>query len=205
MPSRYSIRQYTPEAYYHIFNRGVDKSKIFVDSTDYAVFLSFLKRHLSHEAKKDLKNRPYLNLSQEIELLAFCLMPNHFHLFVYQTQAESFTKLLRSVCTSYTMYFNNKYKRVGHLFQGRFKASLIENDAYLQHISRYIHLNPEDYKHWEWSSLSYYLGKKSADWLNTKKILSLFDDSADSYEQFMDDYSNYEKSLDLLSANLADQ
>lgn len=103
------------------------------------------------------------------------------------------------------MYFNKKYKRVGHLFQDRFKASLIDDDAYLQHITRYIHLNPEGYKTWEWSSLNYYLGKKHADWLKSSRIMALFDNNIAGYEQFIDDYGNYQKSLDTLGFILADQ
>ena len=122
MPSKNSIRVYSADAYYHIYNRGVNKSDIFIDSTDYAVFLSFLKRHLSDKSEKDAKNREYANYSNEVELLAFCLMPSHFHLLIHQKTSEAFTMLLRSVCTAYTMYFNKKYKRVGHLFQDRFKA-----------------------------------------------------------------------------------
>jgi putative transposase len=205
MPSKYSVRDYAPDSYYHIFNRGVNKSLIFNDTQDYAVFLSFLKRHLDKMPEKDSKGREYLNFSEDIELLAFCLMPNHFHLLIYQVQPDSYTKLLRSICTAYTYYFNKKHKRVGHLFQDRFKASLISNDSYLQHISRYIHLNPENYKTHEWSSLLYYLGKKDSSWLNPQKIMGLFDFDTSQYEIFIDDYRNYEQSLDELSFILADQ
>jgi putative transposase len=203
MPSRYNIREYCAETYYHIFNRGAGKNKIFIDDTDYVVFLSFLKRHLSNEPIKDNKGREYLNFSKEIELLAFCLMPNHYHLFIYQRNApDSYSKLLKSVSTAYTMYFNQKYKRTGHLFQERFKASTINDEAYLQHISRYIHLNPENYKNWEWSSLPYYLEQKSASWVKPNRILSLFNDATE-YEFFIDDYRNYQKTAETTEELLA--
>ena len=69
-------------------------------------------------------------------------MPNHIHLLVYQHQPQAMAQFMRSVLTSYSRYFNKRYKRSGSLFESRYKASLISDDAYLEHISRYIHLNP---------------------------------------------------------------
>ncbi len=111
-------------------------------------------------------------------------------------------KLLKNICGSYTSYFNKKYQRVGPLFQDRFKAVLIDNDSYLQHISRYIHLNPRAYLEWEFSSLPYYLGKKRADWVKPKATLELFE-SVDDYRQFVADYESYKRDLDILKSELA--
>ena len=203
MPRKYSLREHASEAYYHIFNRGVNKNNIFSDASDYAVFLNLLKRYLSDTPEKDKKFREYPNYNNDLELLAFCLMPNHFHLLIYQTTPGVFTKLLSSVGTSYTMYCNKKYHRVGHLFQNRFQASMITDDAYLQHISRYIHLNPAEYKQWEWSSLPYYLGQKQSSWIKPAKILGVFGDDQQSYENFLDDYDNYQKTLEQIEGQLA--
>jgi hypothetical protein len=136
--------------------------------------------------------------------LAFCLMQNHFHLLVFQYKKDVITKLMRSLCTSYTMYFNNKYGRVGHLFQSRYKASIIDSDSYLQHISRYIHLNPKDYTDWQFSSLPYYLGYLHADWVNPKPIVDIFS-SPSEYLEFISDYKEYSESLDELRSQLADK
>jgi len=193
---------YAEEAYYHIYNRGVAKQHIFKDEKDYVVFLSLLKRHLNNEPAKDELGREYPNFHDDVQLLAFCLMPNHFHLFVFQHDKNAITKLLRSVCTAYTMYFNRRYERVGHLFQGRFKASIITNDAYLIHISRYIHLNPDKHMGWEFSSLPYYLKIKQASWINPQPILELFDDS--SYLDFIKDFAGHRQSLVDISSALAD-
>ena len=113
------------------------------------------------------------------------------------------TQLLRSVCTAYTKYFNTKYKRVGHLFQDRFKASMISNDAYLLHISRYIHLNPRQYLDWEFSSLPYYIGRQSAEWIRPEKILSQFA-STQEYLAFVTDYKDFRDSLVLTENEFAD-
>jgi putative transposase len=202
MPNKHIIRSYAPESYYHIYNRGVNKQVIFEDKQDYAVFLNIIKRYLDKESYTDIQGRKYSSLKGEIELLAFCLQPNHFHLLVYQLDQDATTKLMRALATSYTIYFNKKYKRVGHLFQDKYRASHITDDAYLLHISRYIHLNPEDYKNWEWSSLPYFIGKKQAGWLNPERIIELFD--GEDYMMFIDDYKNYKETLETIEPVLAD-
>lgn len=195
MPSRNIVKIDIDDTYYHIYNRGVNKRVIFKQDLDYQVFFSLLKRHLATLIQKDANGREYPNYSQDIELLAVCLMPNHFHLLCYQYQQGAMTRLLRSVCTAYTMYFNKKYKRVGHLFQDKFKASMIDNDAYLQHITRYIHLNSLAAK--DYSSLPYYLGDRQADWIKPGKILALFG-STQEYRQFLKDQNGYEDSLQIV-------
>lgn len=160
MPAKYRVKTYLENSYYHVFDRGVEKRDIFLDEQDYRVFLHFLKFYLSppkpnfaHPLKEitDFKptrirvfsslNKP---LNQELELLAYCLMPNHFHLLMFQKTLTGMTRLLRSLLTNYAMYFNRKYHRIGYLFQGNYKAVLILEEPYLLHISRYIHLNPAE-------------------------------------------------------------
>lgn len=202
MPSRYLEKEYVPDSYFHIFNRGVGRRTIYKDKKDYSVFLNLLKRYLGEEPIKDKQNREYPWYHNEMQLLAFCLMPNHFHLLIYQENEEAMTKLLRSLGTAYTMYFNKRYKRVGHLFQDRFKASRISNDAYLLHISRYIHLNPKDYLKWEFSSLPYYLDQKHSNWVRPQPILDLFE--GESYINFVKDYESHKKIMDEIKSELAD-
>ena len=202
MPSRNSRKIYLQDAYYHLYNRGLDKQSIFLDADDYAVFLNLLKRYLDKQPAKDNKGRQYPWLHEDVELLAFCLMPNHFHLLVYQLTDDGVRQLLKNICGSYTTYFNKKYKRIGPLFQDRFKASMITRDDYLQHISRYIHLNPKTYKAWEFSSLPYYLGKKQAGWVRPDKILDLFN-GRDEYAAFVSDYEAQKAMIDDIKAELA--
>ncbi|OGL37203.1 hypothetical protein A3B63_03310 [Candidatus Saccharibacteria bacterium RIFCSPLOWO2_01_FULL_49_22] len=202
MPSRNLEKDYAEDTYYHVYNRGVEERVIFPEKADYVVFLSLLKRYLGKEISQDIAGRQHPNYSGEISLLAFCLMPNHFHLLVYQSKKNSMTRLLRGVCTAYAMYFNKKYKRVGHLFQNRFKAAMITKDSYLLHISRYIHLNPDKYLTWEFSSLPYYLSNKKASWVDPLPILELFNQG--EYEEFLEDYLDYRQSLIEIKHNLAD-
>jgi putative transposase len=203
MPSRNRVKLYSPESYYHIYNRGVNRRRIFIDNDDYAVFLNLLKRYLCREEVKDAKGRQYESMYGKIELLAFCLMPNHFHLLIFQKDAEAMTKLLHKITGSYTRYFNKKHKRSGPLFQDRFKASQILSDEYLIHISRYIHLNPRGYLAWEYSSLPYYTGRFSADWVMSGRVMSLFE--GDDYLTFLKDYEGHNKMLDQIKDQLANK
>lgn len=101
------------------------------------------------------------------------------------------------------MYFNKKYKRVGgHLLQGTYKASHITSEPYLLHISRYLHVNPRDYKMWPYSSWPYYTQGWSAEWVKHSKIFELFESG--NYEQFVDEYQEVKEELDELKKQLAD-
>lgn len=203
MPRRYAVKEFEPESFYHVYNRGVEKRTIFLDDQDYTVFLGLLKKYLTGKRKDGSHWHAFKNFQGEITLLAYCLMPNHFHLLLYQSNSDSITQFMRRILTGYVMYFNNRYHRVGGLFQGRYKASIIDKDSYLQHISRYIHLNPDEYKSWPYSSLPYYQGVKKAEWLNTDQILNLFDDNWSTYLEFVADYEDSKKELDLLKWQLA--
>lgn len=191
MPSKNRNKVYKENGYYHVYNRGVDKRKIFMDEQDYAVFLHLLKYYLSPPSKEDkhplsdtstavIRPRPIENLHQEVNLLAYCLMPNHFHLLIKQKSIDGMTKLIHKLLTIYSMYFNRRHKRIGHLFQGCYKAVLADNDEQVLHLSRYIHLNPvkltgSDPVRWPYSSLAYYLGEKTAKWVKPKEILECFE------------------------------
>lgn len=170
MPCRNIVKMYDVNTYYHLYNRGVEKRKIFLDDQDYAVFMGLLKRHLDVDLVVGSHGRQYKWLADEVEIIAFCLMPNHFHLLLYQIEIDAVTKLLRAVCSSYVAYFNNKYDRVGPLFQGIFKAVKVDRSDYLLYLTWYIHRNPSNYMEWEWSSLSYWLGRKSTSWIKPQRL-----------------------------------
>ncbi len=133
-------------------------------------------------------------------------MPNHYHLLLYQKEnAHALPKLMSSVITAYTMYFNHKYNRRGPLFETRYKASPILNDAYLTHISRYIHLNPSGYKTWPYSSYQVYIASYNfSDILTPTTILDLFTNKKE-YTEFVDDYKSMQQDLNVIKHFLADQ
>jgi REP-associated tyrosine transposase len=218
MPSKNSIKTYVEDGYYHVYNRGINKNKIFKDDQDYKVFLVNLKNYLTPLPPKDSLTKTFTfkkesfkgiprqpkNYHQLISLVAFCLMPNHFHLLVKQKDSHDLSHFMRSIGTKYSMYFNKKYQRTGPLFQGRYKAVLIDKDEYLLHLSRYIHQNPKeitkDLSIW-YSSYSTYLGKFKLDWVNTKPILEFFNTNPfpnqtfNSYQNFVEDNQTDSESI----------
>ena len=202
MPAKNSTKTYIENGYYHIYNRGVEKRIIFLDQQDYAVFLSYLKDYLlpknekelhkklsdpqisSKEKDKALKLLRLNNFNQDITLLAYCLMPNHFHFFVKQKSLNSIDRFLQSLCTRYVLYFNKKYKRVGSLFQGVYKAVLVERENQFLYLSKYIHKQAlqalasqgETLRTQTQHPSSYpdYIGTRKTLWVYTDDVLSYF-------------------------------
>lgn len=126
---------------YHVYNRGNSKQIIFHDEQDYDYFINLLlvmntqKRIASRVTKtKDLDNI--------IDIGAYCLMPNHFHIMLKQQKEDGVILFMRKVSTAYVMYYNKKYKRTGGLFEGKFKSKYVGEDRYLKYLFSYIHLNP---------------------------------------------------------------
>ncbi|MBI5452187.1 transposase, partial [Candidatus Gottesmanbacteria bacterium] len=199
MPGRNTQKLYVKNGYYHLYNRGVDKRTIFEDQQDIGVFLSYLKEYLlpKDEVKlrlclanpstlikeKDsiLKMLRLNNFYNSISLLSYCLMPNHFHLLVKQYKEDAIDVFMNSLGTRYTMYFNRKHKRVGPLYQGVYRAVLIETDEQLLHLSRYIHRNPLDLQgvalqtlSEQYSSYAEYIGHRKTYWENSQEIISYY-------------------------------
>lgn len=142
-----------------------------------------------------VKIRKLDNQKEVVRIYCYCLMPNHFHLLVQQLEDNGITALLRKVSDSYTRYFNTKYERVGSLFQGPFKAKLIESDEYLLQLSKYIHKNPFEFPHGVWegdkypySSYGFYLSGEPHPFCNTDFILSYFSRTNPhlSYREFVE-------------------
>lgn len=202
MPGRNVLKIDCANSYYHVYTRGVDKTAIFKDDQDYKVFLNLLKRYLDKEQQFDKLGVPYPHLYGKLELLSYCLMPNHLHLLVYQVEHKSMQTLMRGVMTSYSHYFNKRYSRRGPLFESRYKASIILNESYLQHISRYIHLNPKDYKTYQYSSLQHYFKQKQAAWVLPDRIISLFENPKE-YSSFISDYEDVKNMWDEIKHELA--
>ena len=149
MPRR--LISFDPGFYYHLYNRGVNRKKVFFEHWNYLFFLFNVERYLFPLA----------------DLIAYCLMPNHYHLLIYIRMTSEVTsevsKAMMKLSVSYTKTINLRYNRVGPLFQGAFQAKTIESDHYLSHLIGYIHLNPvaselvDDPEDWFYSSFRDYL------------------------------------------------
>lgn len=216
MPAKNATKTYVENSYYHIYNRGVEKRVIFLDQQDYSVFLSYLKEYLLPKKEKELHERlsdPQIssveknkifkslqlnNFSQEITLLSYCLMPNHFHFFVKQKSINAIDKFMNSLATRYTMYFNRKYKRVGSLCQDVYKAVLITNETQFLHLSRYIHKQALNLNN-QPCSYPEYVGLRQTLWIKPDEILSYFSKTNPSlsYQNFVEQPEEDENLKDL--------
>ncbi len=201
MPAKNAVKKYKPKSIYHVYNRGAGKQKIFLNNEDYKTFLGYLKFYLTPldlqgSSLKVAPSRVLRNHAEEVDLLAYCLMPNHFHLMLYQEEIDSINYFLRSIATKYSMYFNQKYKRTGHLFEGIYKAVLTESEEQLLYLSKYIHRNPLDLlptgmilEGYKYSSYGNYLKLFSQSWIKTQRVLKLLSKlpSVNSYKEFVEE------------------
>lgn len=203
MPVKNAIKIYAENAYYHIYNRGIDKRDIFMEDNDYKVFLHFLKRYLT--PPPELPNWRS-DLFDKIQLISYCLMPNHFHLMIKQLTKDAISNFMQSLINSYVCYLNKKLNRRGSLFEGRYKAVLIETESQLLHLTRYVHLNPLDFSplqtdpikyllEYPYSSYKDFLGKRQTEWVHPEEILHFFKSAKKtnlkdilSYQSFIEDY-----------------
>jgi REP element-mobilizing transposase RayT len=203
MPSNNIIRFDADHCYYHVYSRGVNKSVIFDDDQDKQYYLYLISRHLSVKRAVNTKGYVYPHYRGRLELLAYCLMDNHFHLMLYQAEKGVLTHFMQSILTAYTSYYNRKYDRRGPLFESRYKASRIDNDAYLTHVSRYIHLNPKEWRQYEHSSLRAIADGTEPEWLQSDRVLSQHA-SRRAYVSFVADYEANKAMLSELKYQLAD-
>jgi REP element-mobilizing transposase RayT len=175
-------------AFYHILSRGNERKDIFLDDKDRRTFLSVIGE---------------MSERFEINLFAYVLMTNHYHLLI-RTQHANLSKAMQWLGVTYTRRFNNRHSRSGHLFEGRFKSIIVQNDAYMMQLSCYIHRNPQragivkrlaDYM---WSSYrAYAYGRAAPVWLSTELILDQFPSSErhKNYREKVQKYSKEEKRL----------
>jgi len=167
--------------YYHIYNRGNSKQKIFYDEEDYnrfikLLFLSNNQDNFKIHFIRGGKNVYDYKINQSlVGIGAYVLMPNHFHILITQTEDGSISKFMQKLTTGYSMYFNKKYKRTGSLFEGKFKSKHISNDKYLKYLFSYIHLNPIKLIQKDWKEKGILNIKESLDFLNSYEYSSYID------------------------------
>jgi len=197
-----------PGEYYHIYNRGNNKQPIFLDEKDWSRFLFLIiyfqspitfyniGRQVAYFVKHRVLDIPMtekmLN-DRGVELISFTLMPNHFHLLVHELKQNGSSNYMQRVLNSYTKYFNTKYKKSGHLFQGPFQYVHIKDDNQLLYLSAYIHRNPREINAWinkedifPWSSYQDYINKNRwGELLKTGIIIEQFPD-VEKYRSFVE-------------------
>ena len=184
------VRNFVPNTYHHIFNRGGFKQKTFRKKKDYETFINILKYYLRYPKLSPLSKLSKIKLQKTDRqtakpylLIAYCLMPNHFHLLLFQKEkSPTLSDFMKKISITYAMYFQQQYQHSGALFQGKFKSVKVFDDEQLLYLSKYIHLNPvknmegSDPSIYPYSSLADYLllNKINKDWLDSKIILKKF-------------------------------
>lgn len=205
--------------YYHVYNRGVDKREVFMDTRDYRRFVTamgefndiqpsanFIRRlvkesggkieggstslNLPAPSLRSLKGRAIKSPRKKalVEIVSYCLMPNHYHFLLRQCMDDGITWFMQKLGTGYTMYFNERYERSGALFQGRFKAVLVEKESYLHYLQQYIHLNPLDIVEPKWKEKGVRSPQKALAFLNQYQWVDCHDYSG--YGAFLEEHEN---------------
>ena len=171
--------------YYHIYNRGVNRQAIFFNDENWGYFMKRMRHYCTSEL---------------IEIIAYCLMPNHYHILAYLKDDSLSAKIMQPLSVSYTKAVNRQQGRVGPLFQGAFRAKLVDKTEYLLHLSRYLHLNPvlaglvEDPAAWKFSSYRDYIGLRRGTLPQPNIVLSHFP-SGEAYGEFVKGYSVTDRKL----------
>ncbi|MFC1756695.1 transposase [Patescibacteria group bacterium] len=193
--------QFANNHFYHVFNRGVDKRDIFMDDKDYHRFLFSLRDFNDKNSSINLFRRVNVedgmvsvgdpishrikaeDREPVIKIHCSCLMPNHFHLILEQLEEKGISDFMQKLGIGFTLYFNQKHERSGSLFQGRFKAILIDKDEYLNYLKQYIYLNPLDLFELRWKE------EGVKDWKKAKKFLEQYKwtplTNYNEYEEFL--------------------
>lgn len=200
---------------YHIFNRGIDRRPTFTDKKEYQRAVECIRYYrIDHPpvklskflriegSKRDEMLQKLGTMDVLVQILCYCLMPNHFHLLVRQIKDKGISKYMSNYQNSYTRYFNTKNKRDGSLFLDQFKAVRIESDDQLVHVSRYIHLNPYTgyvvksfigLEKYSWSSLTDY--QHNSPTFIEKRWLREFFPTPGKYKRFLYDQADYQRKL----------
>lgn len=231
MPAKNIIKLYYPNSFYHVYNRGTDKRLVFLDHQDFLTLLSYFKLYLTSRRKLErqiqqfqLINKPPCinslikalnnNFANKIEIHAYTLMPNHYHLLLKQRGAFDMPQFLRTIFICYSYYFNTRHKRDGRLFQSAYRAKLIKTDGYFSHLARYIHLNSralktkdypkyrpwQSYEDYPYSSCQHYLSNRLKHHWLTMNFLNSYFPSVEKHRQFLKNY--HETQLNLIKEDI---
>ncbi len=205
MPAKNLHRNDEKGIYSHVYNKGIEKRLLFNDEKDYEVFLGFLRDSLTpYDPQRNKKvftvrGREFQGLPHQpknhfdkIELVAYSLMPDHYHLLLHQTTHGSLKNFIRSLCTRYSIYYNKKYQRTGALLEGPYKSIQIPDEPHLLHLTYYFHHTGS------YSSYPEYLGTRATSWVKPKGVLSFFGKGTDDYKDVVETYELDQKEKEFI-------
>lgn len=177
--------EFVPGCYYHLYNRGAHRRSIFYTDEDYRAFLTRLKGHVG---------------DCHISVIAYCLMPNHFHLLLRQDSERKAGLAVQFTCNGYTQWFNLRHQHEGTLFQGRYQSLLIDNDHYLRHLCVYIHSNPVKDgfalapELWPYSNYPEWIGQRPGA-LVDRNFIAAFFPGPETYASVVQSYLRHRRNL----------
>ena len=195
---------------YHVFTKSIAGFRVFVEHKDFKRIIQLITYYKNNpfvkfSDYKKLKNKlkyPFLTkTSPLIQIIAYCIMPTHIHLVLYEKRENGISNYMRRLLNSYTRYFNEKIKRKGPLWEGRFKKVLVTSDEQLLHLTRYVHLNPvsagivEKPEDWPYSSYREYIALEPRSICEVEPFLSF---SEKEYKKFVEDRIDYQRSLEII-------
>ena len=198
--------------FYHIYNRGNNKSTIFLNDADKKRFTKLL--YVCNNTKpvvfKTIQGMPLDSIERGenlVDIGLYCLIPNHFHLLMHERMEGGISRFLEKLSTAYSMYFNKKYERTGKLFEGRFQATHVDRNEYLKYLFSYIHLNPVKIIDPDWKKNGIKDHDKAKIYLGTYKYSSYLDYigvkreenlilNKDAFPQYFTDFKNFEEFID---------
>jgi len=167
--------------FYHLYNRGNSKQKIFHDKQDHEHFVGLMytcnsvNNFRSYGLNKGESPYDFERGYLLVNIGSYTLMPNHFHVLITQTEKGDISKFIQKLSTAYVMYYNKKYERTGSLFEGKFKAEHLSSDRYLKYIFSYIHLNPIKLIDKNWKEKGIHNKKKVLNYLSNYQYSSYLD------------------------------
>lgn len=219
MPSR--LEPFINNGIYHIFNKTIDSRILFKDIFYCSQFLNIVQYYRSNETKFSYSQllrldplivRSYLKKINAIKtfrvvILAYCLMPTHFHFLIKQTKDKGISRYMADIINSFTRYFNIRIERKGPVFLSDFKSVQINNEAQFMHVSRYIHLNPynggivknyEELQNYPWSSLKDYIHGINGKIISPKDLMLLFNNNRKRYKRFILSNAQHQRTLEVI-------
>ncbi|MEF3279915.1 MAG: transposase [Elusimicrobiota bacterium] len=186
--------------FYHVYNKSISGYVIFNNPMEYSRFIELMKYYRFSNVERKFSIRSDFEVkdnSKKVDIISYCIMPTHYHMILLQKEEKGIERFISSLQKSYALYFNQKHKRKGPLWESRFKNVLIDDNNVFIHLTRYVHLNPvtagivNNLEDWEYSSYKQYIGLTES-FCEFKEYINM---SCEAYKKFSEDQIDYQREL----------